>query len=81
MEEMVLINLNIGKINKNLNIKKREIIINKFIEKFPKTKLHNIIQINKHYANKNFDKKIELDENSNDIKLDNSIYNYFLMQN
>ena len=28
---------------------KREILINKFIEKFPKVKLHTIIKVNKYY--------------------------------
>ena len=41
----------------NLSIKKRETIINKFIEKFPKTKLHTIIQINKHYNINNIELK------------------------
>lgn len=57
--------------NTNLNIKKREIIINKFIEKFPKTKLHTVILVNK-LCNK---KNIELDENYENIILTNMINN------
>jgi hypothetical protein len=53
------------------NIKKREIIINKFIEKFPKTKLYTLIQVNKHCNKKN----IELDENYNNMILNNLIKN------
>jgi len=67
MEEMVFKNLK----NTNLNIKKREIIINKFIEKFPKTKLHTVILVNK-LCNK---KNIELDENYENIILTNMINN------
>lgn len=55
MEEIIFKNLNLN-LN-NVIIKKREIIINKFIEKFPKAKLCNIIEINKHITS--FYKKIE----------------------
>jgi len=58
--------------NTTINIKKREIIINKFIEKFPKIKLYTLIQVNKLYNKKNF----ELDENFTNVILDNKILNY-----
>ena len=62
--------------NTTLNIKKREIIINKFIEKFPKTKLYTIVQLNKDY-----NKNIELDENFFNFILDNKNCNYLQIQN
>jgi hypothetical protein len=75
MEEMSFKNSNLKNIN--LNIKKREIIINKFIEKFPKTKLHTLIQVNRHCNKKN----IELDENFNNVILSNLINNNFEIKN
>ncbi len=69
MEEMGFKNSNFK--NVNSNIKKREIIMNKFIEKFPKTKLHTIVQVNKQCNKKN----IELDENYDNIILNNLINN------
>ncbi len=69
MEKMGFKNSNLKNIN--LNIKKREIIINKFIEKFPKTKLYTLVLVNKHYNKTN----IELDENFNNFILDNLINN------
>ncbi len=69
MEEMGFKNSNLK--NLNLSIKKREIIINKFIEKFPKTKLHTLVQVNRHCNKKN----IELDEDYDNIILNNLINN------
>lgn len=46
----------------DFNTKQKEILINKFIEKFPKVKLHTIIRVNK-YLNDN------MFENSNQIDL------------
>lgn len=74
MEEMGV--KNISKDLKNLEIKKRELVINKFIEKFPKATLHTLTQVNKYYNKKN----IELDNNSNDIVLNNLMYS-MLMSN
>ena len=62
MEKMVLI---------NSNIKKREIIINKFIAKFPKTKLYTLVQVNRCCSKKN----IELDGDFDTIILSNLINN------
>jgi len=70
MEKMSSKNLSLK--NTTINIKKREIIINKFIEKFPKIKLYTLIQVNKLYNKKNF----ELDENFTNVILDNKILNY-----
>lgn len=57
MEEMaskkILDEFKKSKINKQMSM------INKFIEKFPKAKLHNVSQINKYFNDRN----IELDEN------------------
>ena len=36
------------------NNNRKEILINKFIEKFPKVKLHTIIKVHKYY-NENYD--------------------------
>lgn len=69
MEEMVFKNSNLKNID--LGIKKREIIINKFIEKFPKTKLYTLVQVNKHCNKKN----IELDDNFNYIILNSLVNN------
>ena len=66
METMILKNSNS---NSNFNIKNREMIINKFIEKFPKTNLQILIKLNKHYNKKN----IEFDKNSNKIIFNNFI--------
>lgn len=68
----LLINLN----NKK-NIK-RELLINEFIKKFPKVKLHTIIEVNKYY-NCHYDKDNEdYDiENDNEIEIiNNYIMNY-----
>lgn len=65
---------------KNTDVKKKLRInkfIEKFIEKFPKAKLHTITQINK-YCN---DKTIVLDENTDEIITNNMIYNYMKMTN
>lgn len=51
-----------------LNIKQREIMINKFIEKFPKVKLHTVIGVNKYLNNNQM-------ENSHKIKLQEYILN------
>lgn len=75
MEEMGL--KNISKDLKNSDIKKRELIINKFIEKFPKAKLHTLTQVNKYYNKKN----IELFLNSDEIIDNNSIYNSLMISN
>jgi hypothetical protein len=75
MEEMGL--KNISTHLKNTDIKKRELIINKFIEKFPKAKLHTLTQVNKYYNKKN----IELDENQDVIIGNNLIYNSLLVSN
>ena len=58
--------------NTNLNAKKRYIIINKFIEKFPKTNLYTLIQVNKHCNNI---KNIEFNENFNSIIFGNLMNN------
>lgn len=39
-------------VNKNLDLKNREFILSKFIDKFPKTKLHTVTQLNKFCKNK-----------------------------
>lgn len=75
MEEMGL--KNISKDLKNSDIKKRELIINKFIEKFPKAKLHTLTQVNKYYNKKN----IEFFINSDEIIDNNSIYNSLMISN
>jgi hypothetical protein len=66
MEKMILKNSNS---NSNFNKKNREMIINKFIEKFPKTNLQILIKLNQHYNKKN----VEFDENSNNIIFNNFI--------
>jgi hypothetical protein len=68
MEEMGLKNVSINL--KNTDIKKRELIINKFIEKFPKAKLYTLTQVNKYYNKKN----IEFDKNSDDTISNNLMY-------
>lgn len=55
----------------------RKQIMNKFIEKFPKTKLYTLMQINK-YCNKK-DLKIETD-NCDEIEI-NYVCNYLEMLN
>lgn len=75
MEEMVA--KNISKDLKNSDIKKRELVINKFIEKFPKAKLYTLTQVNKYYNKKN----IELDKNLDDTVSNILIYNSMLMSN
>jgi hypothetical protein len=40
----------------------REILINKYIEKFPKVKLDAIININKYYNNNDLDKKKDINK-------------------
>lgn len=56
--------------------KKRELLINSFIKKFPKVKLHTIIEVNKYYTNhyeiNNCDKKIS---NENEI-INDYLMNY-----
>jgi len=62
---------------KNKKNKKRELLINSFIKKFPKVKLHTIIEINKYY-NENYEKNDESDE----INLsENQIINNYLINN
>lgn len=57
----------------NMDIGERIIMINKFINKFPKVKLNTIIKINKHFNNKNIE---------NDDNVDNNLlYNYVVMHN
>lgn len=49
------INMKKNGLKKNIsyfNTKQKEILINKFIEKFPKVKLHTIVRVNK-YLNDN----------------------------
>lgn len=68
MEKMGFKNLNTNfefEVETKLNLKSvnRQIFINKFIEKFPRAKLHNLTQVNKYY-----NKKICLNEiNSNQL--------------
>lgn len=62
---------------KNTDIKKRELIINKFIEKFPKAKLHTLTQVIKYYNKKN----IELDEDFDNIISNSLIYDSLLISN
>ncbi len=68
MDNMGLLNKHNGskELSVNLLLKRkkynnRELLINKFIEKFPKVKLHTIVEINKyyncHYDNTDNDKK------------------------
>jgi len=58
-----LVNLNFVQQKNN----KREILINKLIEKFPKVKLHTIIEFNKYYnQNYQIEKKNQI-SNTNDI--------------
>lgn len=66
---------------KSVKVSNRQIFINKFIEKFPKAKLHTITDLNKYYnniiqADINLVHIIDSDENSND-KFDNIILEYF----
>lgn len=64
--------------SKNLKEQKRQIFINKFIEKFPKAKLHTITDINKYYNNIK-KSNIELKEViSFDDNIDNMILEYLL---
>ena len=55
---------------------KKEIMLNKFIQKFPKTDLHTFTQINK-YCNKQ-NVKLESSSEINDMQI-NYIYNYLEM--
>ena len=70
-------------INNELSIcitlnKKRELLINKFIEKFPKVKLQTIIEINKYY-NQNYDTNTDSDTNTNKVSnINDIIYDYLL---
>ena len=75
MEEMGL--KNISKDLKKSDIKKRELIINKFIEKFPKAKLYTLTQVNKYYNKKN----IELSNSDDDVVSNNLIYNSLMISN
>jgi hypothetical protein len=68
----VMININTHThTNKN---NKREILINTFIKKFPKVKLHTIIEVNKYYTD-------NYDQDNNQIKIpnENKIINDYLM--
>jgi hypothetical protein len=58
----------------NKKNKKREILINSFIKKFPKVKLHTIIEVNKYYTD-------NYDQYNNEIKIpnENKIINDYLM--
>ena len=60
----------------NYELDSREIFINKFIEKFPKAKLHTLTQINKYYNKKNTNSI-----NINKDFLTNSIYDYLSILN
>ena len=69
---------NIGKENlpntcnkKNI---KRELLINSFIKKFPKVKLHTIIEVNKYYTI-----HYDMDNSENNILNENKIINDYLM--
>jgi len=75
MEEMCLKNM--SKDLKNSDIKKKELIFNKFIEKFPKAKLHTLTQVNKYYNKKN----IDFFSNSDEMIDNNSIYNSLMLIN
>lgn len=57
--------------------KKRELLINSFIKKFPKVKLHTIIEINKYY-NKIYEKNDEFDKKNFN---ENQIINNYLINN
>lgn len=50
MEEMDL-----KLVSENMDLKKREFILENFVNKFPKTKLHTIAQLNKFCKNKIID--------------------------
>ena len=66
---------NISKNLTNSDIKKRELLINKFIEKFPKAKLHTLTQVNKYYNKKNIEFKLLHIETIQKSKSDkNSMY-------
>lgn len=53
MEKMGLKNFNKNsELNPTTNNISREIFINKFIEKFPKTKLYTLVKVNKYYNKK-----------------------------
>lgn len=70
-------NNNINSMNKNIkrnshSDNKKELLINKFIEKFPKVKLETIIEINKYY---NTNKKNIILE---DTKIDKIMYEYLM---
>jgi hypothetical protein len=59
----------------NKKNKKREIIINSFIKKFPKVKLHTIIKISKYYTD-------NYDQYDNELKIlnNNKIINEYLTE-
>jgi hypothetical protein len=54
--------------------KKRELLINSFIKKFPKVKLHTIIEVNKYYTD-----HYEIDNDKKKISNENEIINDYLM--
>lgn len=54
--------------------KKRELLINSFIKKFPKVKLHTIVKVNKYYTN-----NYELENNEKKNLNENEIINNYLM--
>ena len=45
----------------DFNTKQKEILINKFIEKFPKVKLHTIIRVNKYLNDNIFENSDQID--------------------
>jgi hypothetical protein len=82
MDNMGLLNKNIGSEELLIdicNIKKKYIkkghLINKFIEKFPKVKLHTIIEIHKYY-NCNY---VDNNNNKKEIINEEQIINDYLM--
>ena len=68
-------------LNKSECIKKhidREIFINKFIEKFPKTELKDVIQMNKYYNNKN--NSNNSNDSNNNLNKYNLLFSYMISQ-
>ena len=65
-------NINMSLMKKNPHNNKKELLINNFIEKFPKVKLQTIIEINKYY-NINVETII-----LEDTKIDKIMYEYLI---
>lgn len=74
-----------GDINMDLEINKRKIFMNKFIEKFPKANLHTLTQINKFYNSNSNKNNIDLNKNKNidhnNNFTDETIYKYLSVLN